>query len=371
MKKDIILVLLIVLHLFFFVSIFAISPNSEIKPQTIDTQSSTLTTSSTTTTTTSSPTTTPLDIKQQQLKQNIIDSNNNNKIKEEEKEKSKNVYVTFADNAEYLKGIVALRMSMINTKCNYGLIVFVTKQVEQQDREPLQLLDCDVREIEMVDIPKEVSVQIDRWRPAFTKFRAWQLVEYERVIWLDSDMLLLKSLDHLFDLVDIGNPKLLYAAIDADANSCVFNSDRLKLINSGIMLLSPSIDVYNLLIDGMVVVSKLPNQSTVNDQDVINTTLPHWRSLSYPEYGVQITHCECTSEPRLWNFTNTYFLHFTAGLKELPKPWSLLKKSQNEAKDIFKQMPTCIEQIYLNWINTYKEALDFIENKLNLVNLVK
>ncbi|KAN0006601.1 hypothetical protein ACTFIU_003315 [Dictyostelium citrinum] len=365
MKKDIILVLLIVLHLFFFVSIFAISPNSEIQPQPIDTQSSTLTTTSSTT-----PTTTPLDIKQQQLKQNIINNNNiNNKIKEEEKEK--NVYVTFADNAEYLKGIIALRMSMINTKCNYGLIVFVTKQVEQQDREPLQLLDCDVREIEMVDIPKEVTVQIDRWRPAFTKFRAWQLIEYERVIWLDSDMLLLKSLDHLFDLVDIGNPKLLYAAIDADANSCVYNEDRLKLINSGIMVLSPSIDVYNLLIDGMVVVSKLPNQKTVNDQDVINTTLSDWKSLSYPEYGVQITHCECTSEQRLWNFTNTYFLHFTAGLKELPKPWSLLKLSQDEAKDIFKRMPTCIEQIYLNWINTYKEALDFIENKLNLVNLVK
>ncbi|EGC38040.1 hypothetical protein DICPUDRAFT_86718 [Dictyostelium purpureum] len=361
-KKDIILIILVVLHLFFLVSILripSVSPpitnnknykeniqhqqniHEKINKEDIDSR----------------------EINKNKINNNGNDNNTNNNIKIKLNEK--NVYVTFTNNAQYIKGIIALRMSMIKSDCKYGLIVFVTKEVPEAERVPLRLLDCDVREINMVDIPKEVTVQIERWRPAFTKFRAWQLTEFEKVIWLDSDMLLMKSLDHLFDLVDPSNPKLLYAAVDADANSCQYQPDRLKLINSGIMVLSPALDVYNMLVDGMVVVSKLPNQVNVNDQDVINSTL-NWKPLSYPDYGVQINHCEC-EDSRLWNFQSTYFIHYTAGLKELPKPWKLLDlKSSEIANDLLSPMPKCIQQLYHTWLDTYNAGIDQIDTIVKL-----
>jgi len=273
------------------------------------------------------------------------------------KSNEKNIYVTFSNNDQYTMGIIALKMSMIDVGCRYDLLVFVTVDVSQEMRSQMEAIKCIVIETDMVEIPKEISVQIERWRPAFTKFRAWQLTDYERIIWLDSDMLLLKSLDPLFELVHPDHPMTMYAAIDADANSCSYKPDRLKLINSGIMVLTPSLDVYSKLIDGMVVASKI--LPTVNDQDVINITIPNWKSLSYPEYGVQITHCECR-DIRLWNYESTLFIHFTAGLKELPKPWKLIHKDKKELESM---MSSCISQLYSIWIETYHRALDLIHEK--------
>ncbi|KAF2069540.1 hypothetical protein CYY_009148 [Polysphondylium violaceum] len=302
---------------------------------------------------------------QQQRKSNHTIIHNGNSVTKEPTVKpsswllnnSKNIYVTFSNNDQYTMGIIALKMSMIDVGCKYDLLVYVTSDVSQEMRTQMEAIKCIVVETEMVEIPKEITVQIERWRPAFTKFRAWQMTDYDRIIWLDSDMLLLKSLDPLFELVDPLHPTKMYAAIDADANSCNYKPERLRLINSGIMVLTPSLDIYTQLIDGMVLASKI--LPTVNDQDVINITIPDWKALSYPEHGVQITHCEC-SDKRLWNFEPTYFIHFTAGLKELPKPWKLLHKDKKYLDSI---MSSCISQLYSIWIDTYNRALDLVHEK--------
>ena len=41
---------------------------------------------------------------------------------------------------------------------------------------------------------------IARWKHTCTKFRAWQLTQFKRVVFMDSDMLVISSIDHaLYD----------------------------------------------------------------------------------------------------------------------------------------------------------------------------
>jgi len=36
------------------------------------------------------------------------------------------------------------------------------------------------------------------WKQSFSKLRLWSLVQYEKIVMLDADILVIKNLDHLF-----------------------------------------------------------------------------------------------------------------------------------------------------------------------------
>eukprot|EP01132_Coremiostelium_polycephalum_P004212 gene4212-5275_t len=283
-------------------------------------------------------------------------------------ELKKYVYVTFANGDNYAKGVMALYVSLLKVKTPYDLIVLVTKDVSSDMYRQLVLLGCKVRLIEMVPVPKEISLEVERWRPAFTKFRAWEMTEFDKIIWLDSDMLVTQNLDHLFersnddDDDDPSNDHMtIFAAVDADANSCQFKPERLELINSGIVVLQPNMDLFQTLLDNMIVASR--TRKTVNDQDVLNITV-HWLPLPYPQYGVQITHCEC-KDRRMWHSQSTYFLHYTAGTKELPKPWQFKDFISNTKH---AKIPECLFTLYEKWQSYYDMALLLVENNRKIHN---
>eukprot|EP01133_Synstelium_polycarpum_P013694 gene13694-16135_t len=270
---------------------------------------------------------------------------------------SQYAYVTFVNNDQYAKGVVALKQSLDDTNTKYGMVVLITDKISPETIDRLQRLGCIVELVQAIPVPKEITMQLERWAPAFTKFRAWQMTQYSKIIWLDSDMLVQKNLDHLFSFINTNEPEVIYATVDADANSCLYKPERLKLINSGLVVLSPNLDIFNSLLRGMGEVAK--KQSMVNDQDVM-THILKWRALEYPSYGVQITHCEC-QDTRLWELPTTFFLHYTAGLRDLPKPWQYKIDDTNGSVLANNNIPKCVVQLYKLWIEIYDKALDRIE----------
>ncbi|KYR00192.1 putative glycosyltransferase [Tieghemostelium lacteum] len=361
MKYDFVYTILIIFHLIFFLNLLTISrldyksPSQQHQPPPIQIQNT-------------RPSKYDIDPQSQELnKIPILDSKDENRDKKDDRNtvvssidsNSKYLYLTFTNNDKYIKGIKVLKQSLIESNTHIDLMVMVTKEVSSELAKDLEMMGCIINLIEMVEIPNGITIQLDRWRPAFTKFKAWELVQYEKVIWLDSDMLVMKNLDHLFNSINIlEHPEHIYAAVDADANSCEYKPERLKLINSGILVLSPNMKMFNTLLDNIVETSKI--QKTVNDQDVINFTIPHWNGLNYPEYGAQVTHCEC-QDKRLWNLESTYFIHYTAGLKDLPKPWDF-------HPDFFRPDNYCIRQLYDLWSSFYLRAEDTIEQNKKLIN---
>ncbi|GAM18226.1 hypothetical protein SAMD00019534_014010, partial [Acytostelium subglobosum LB1] len=259
-------------------------------------------------------------------------------------------YATFVNNDQYAKGVLALKQSLDSAQTLYPMIVLVTEQVSQETVSRLQNLGCITEVAPAIQLDSDVSVQVARWLPAFSKFKAWMMTKYTRIIWLDSDMLIIKNIDHLFSFIDMNEPETIYATVDADATSCQWQPHRMKLINSGLVVLSPRKEIYDKLIANIKPVSKLQN-GVVNDQDVLNYTL-QWKALNYPEYGVQITHCDCV-DPRLWDMDNTHFLHFTAGLQALPKPWQY-----QPDVGLGDSVPDCVETHYKTWLYHYNKALE-------------
>jgi len=77
------------------------------------------------------------------------------------------------------------------------------------------------------------------WKNCFTKFKIFDLTEYKKIIFLDSDILILKNIDHLF------NCSHMTACIDGE----YFNIWPEYLhFNAGCLVIEPSHKLYlNLL----------------------------------------------------------------------------------------------------------------------------
>jgi alpha-N-acetylglucosamine transferase len=104
-------------------------------------------------------------------------------------------FVTFLSNDEYLPGARVLHQSIKNTGSKYRFVVMITDEVSQQARMILTADGCILKEIAVLPNPKSDEV---RYKWVYSKLRAWELTEYDRIVFLDSDAILVKNIDELF-----------------------------------------------------------------------------------------------------------------------------------------------------------------------------
>lgn len=156
-------------------------------------------------------------------------------------------------------------------------------------------------------------------RSSFTKLNLWKQVQYEKVVFLDADTLVLQNIDHLFDLdvdfaaaPDIGWP---------------------DIFNSGVFFTKPSIATY----------AALRNLATAGlsfdggDQGLLNSFYPSYKRLSFtynvtpsagyqylPAYRhfetqVKVAHFIGVNKP--WNPKQTQATELTGPYAELLARW--------------------------------------------------
>ncbi|KAK6531662.1 hypothetical protein TWF694_002839 [Orbilia ellipsospora] len=78
-------------------------------------------------------------------------------------------------------------------------IVLVTSAVSQSKRRTLESDGATVIFAEDVTLPFWVKTGVTRWKDQFTKLRLFELIEYERIAFLDADTLLTRPIDGIFD----------------------------------------------------------------------------------------------------------------------------------------------------------------------------
>ncbi|KAJ4794975.1 galactinol synthase 1 [Rhynchospora pubera] len=126
--------------------------------------------------------------------------------------KRKAAYVTFlAGDGDYVKGVVGLVKGLRKVGTAYPLVVAVLPDVPESHRKLLLAQGCIVREIEPVH-PPDSSTQFAMayYVINYSKLRIWEFTEYEKMIYLDSDIQVYENIDHLFELPD----GAIYAVMD-------------------------------------------------------------------------------------------------------------------------------------------------------------
>ena len=113
-----------------------------------------------------------------------------------------NAWVTLLTQPNYLAGVRTLRASLAEIGSPHPLVVMVTDGIDADDRRLLESEGCLVRAVEPLRPRSDLadSYANARFAEVWTKLAVWRLVEFDRVVFLDADMLVVRAMDELFDL---------------------------------------------------------------------------------------------------------------------------------------------------------------------------
>ncbi|KAH9835701.1 nucleotide-diphospho-sugar transferase [Rhodofomes roseus] len=116
---------------------------------------------------------------------------------------SRAAYVTLLTKSAYLPGALVLHHSLLSVGAKYPLVVMVTPSVGQDIRDTLTRRGMIVRTVDHLT-PREgahtLSPHDARFGDTWTKLRAFELTEYDRVVLVDADMLVMRNMDELMEL---------------------------------------------------------------------------------------------------------------------------------------------------------------------------
>ncbi|TFK30558.1 glycosyl transferase [Coprinopsis marcescibilis] len=204
---------------------------------------------------------------------------------------SKLAYATLLTKNEYLPGVLVLNNSLQSVKSRYPLVVMATPNLPQEARNILRLEGIPIREVEYLQ-PKDVELaELDkRFADTWTKLHVWELAEYDRLVLLDSDMVVKRNMDELLDTLELSKGHI------AGAHACACNPRKFPhypkdwipencahtavltptspppqpshstprpygLLNSGLVVLRPSLEAFQSILD------------TLNNDPIVKTFL--------------------------------------------------------------------------------------------------
>ncbi len=231
-------------------------------------------------------------------------------------------YVTLCANPEFLPGVRCLARSLARTGTPYPLVCMVPvsllplarralsgERVETRSVAPLPLSpDFERRHSnEVIEVAKPMTRGS---KPAFhskllnfLKLRAWELTEFDKVVFLDADAVVIRPIERLFD----------YPAVSAAPNLYAQLQD-FHRINSGVLVLEPSREQFKK----MVAVLDAPGAFWPRtDQTFLETYFqagPH-SPMGLPYFFNTLQYL-WFNQPDLWHWPAIHVIHY-----QFEKPW--------------------------------------------------
>jgi glycogenin len=180
-------------------------------------------------------------------------------------------YITLLSTESYLPGVLALHESLKRTGTRYPFATAVSAHMAPEIDRLLESAGVIVRRIpENTAIPKHMIENNGHWGHTFDKVHLFGLTEFKKLVYVDSDMIVLENLDELFD-------KPHMSAVPAGV---LMDSDCTRL-NSGLLVIEP----VDELVDGIF--AAMPKalaevaamgSTAIGDQDLLNAYYPAWRT---------------------------------------------------------------------------------------------
>jgi glycogenin len=152
-------------------------------------------------------------------------------------------YVTVLSTDAYLPGVLVLNESLRLCKTKYRLYVVVGSEVGNPARRTLSRAGIRTINSRSIDIPDEIrranasSDYHKHWAGVFDKLLVFSLCEFRKIVFIDSDVLVLRNIDELFD-------KPHRSAVIADVGP---GHEHVFDLNAGLMVLEPEPDLTDRL----------------------------------------------------------------------------------------------------------------------------
>ncbi|KAL6573447.1 putative UDP-glucuronate:xylan alpha-glucuronosyltransferase 3 [Orobanche hederae] len=166
-------------------------------------------------------------------------------------------YATILHSAHvYVCGAIAAAQSIRMAGSTRDLVILVDETISDDHRAGLVAAGWKIHTIQRIRNPKAQRDAYNEWN--YSKFRLWQLTDYDRVIFIDADMLILQNIDFLFEMPEIS----------ATGNNAT-------LFNSGVMVIEPSDCTFRLLMEHIDEIESYNG----GDQGYLNEVFTWWHRI--------------------------------------------------------------------------------------------
>lgn len=107
--------------------------------------------------------------------------------------------ISLITNDSFLPGIIALSKS-IRTHSKYAFHIMVTNDVSESTLTRLRSLCDEVITVDAISNPYDQHQDVSWTSSALTKLNIWRLTQFEKIVYIDADAIVMSSIDELFDL---------------------------------------------------------------------------------------------------------------------------------------------------------------------------
>ncbi|XP_066922720.1 glycogenin-1-like [Clytia hemisphaerica] len=249
------------------------------------------------------------------------------KCKEDNRGKEPYAWLTAMLNDNYAIGAIQLGHMLKKLSCYHKLIVLVSDGVTPGTREALRKVGFEVKLVEALDCNwmdrqkgrKERNLGLPG---TFMRFHAWNYTQYKKIMYLDSDVVPVVSVDELFDLETDFNAA--YCARPGIIDPC---------FNAGIILFKPSTKHYNGLMNlwgDLTKGTECPNDQVLlwhyyADHDMWNELPYAYNVRRYLYHPLKIYHFACCLTKKPWQVKNKPTRQDVAKFKgPFKEPWDMV-----------------------------------------------
>lgn len=144
-----------------------------------------------------------------------------------------------------------------------------SKDINVLKKEGINCIRLKKTMLDEIRVPNQ-SDNYKHWTYTFDKLMLWSMVEYDKIVFLDSDMLVMGNIDDLFDHPD-------FSAVQAG----FLQNNTWDRLNSGTIVIVPNMNTYRKLEMQLqvTVASFVKADKCVGDQDVLNDFYPQWSNM--------------------------------------------------------------------------------------------
>ncbi len=255
-------------------------------------------------------------------------------------------FVTLISSDAYLPGVIALNHSLKKHQSQYPLFAIITPDVSAESRDLLSKIGVQTKEVDIINVPLNIlkkSPNFDsekkRFLGTYTKFHIFNLVEFEKIVYVDADMMVYQNIDELFDAPNWSSVVMGGKLPQHDWRN----------LNSGLLVLIPDNESFKEIKKNIPYVYSYDG----GDQGFLQTTFWVWRTIA----GLQLD----DKYNMFTGFLDQYHALFDYDLPHYnpanpvsvvhycgpEKPWKMKKREGTSKQD------ECINI----WLDEYKIAL--------------
>lgn len=231
---------------------------------------------------------------------------------------SRTAYATLVTNADYATGATALVRSLVLTGTKADILVMHTGGVGESDLAPLAALGARLVPVDLLPTSEAFDARHARARihsdtpftkgtkPAFhtpldnfAKLRLWELEEYDRIVFVDADAIVVRNIDRLFAYPEFSAAPNVYESL-AD----------FRRLNSGVFVAAPSRATFGSMMERL----DAPGVTWPRtDQTFLQAFFPDWHGL--PVFFNMLQYV-WFNLPGLWDWNSVHVVHY-----QYEKPW--------------------------------------------------